>query len=391
MAEKRILVISNFACYPPNKGNRRRIYNTLRLMRSLGSTVDFLYFSSEKSSDEKEMKDFLGKEHYFFCKIKKENESIFYKYGNGFPLGRYFPPNRIDVKYSAEVNKKVNTLLKNHKYDIVWLEYPFQSKILENMDIPIVKVIDTHDSFAYRNYKTFPFTHEVVDYSITFYGERKALSRADFVIAIQEEEGKYFKKLLRGTETRVSVIGDSHDIVKNDVVKNHDIVFVGGANGLNLDAVNWFIDKVFPLVVKKVKDCRLVVAGNVCGMSGIKRGENIKLLGPVENMEEVYSSCRVVVNPVRMGTGLNIKSIEAIAHSKPLVATSIGAKGLASKEAVMKVADNNIEFAKKVICFLEDDSRCKKYRDNCIGFMNAYNQYNLRMMSKVLCFDKKSK
>ncbi len=80
MAEKRILVISNFAYYPPNKGNRRRIYNMLRLMKSLEHTVDFLYFSSEKNTDEKSMKAFLGKDHYFFCKVKKENESILYKY-----------------------------------------------------------------------------------------------------------------------------------------------------------------------------------------------------------------------------------------------------------------------------------------------------------------------
>lgn len=391
MAEKRILVISNFAYYPPNKGNRRRIYNMLRLMKSLEHTVDFLYFSSEKNTDEKSMKAFLGKDHYFFCKVKKENESILYKYGKNFPLGRFFPPNQIDVKYLAEVNKKVDSLLESHKYDIIWLEYPFQSKILENMNVPVVKVIDTHDRFAYRNYKTFPFTHEVTDYSITFHGERRALSRADFVIAIQEEEGRYFKKLLRRTGTRVFVIGDSHDLVRNKVAESHDIVFVGGANGLNLDAVYWFVSKVFPLVIKKVKDCRLVVAGSVCEMRGIKRGENIKLLGVVEDIDEVYRNCRLVVNPVRMGTGLNIKSIEAIAHCKPLVATSTGAKGLISNQPVVAVADDSTEFAKKVIDFLENDSRCKKYRDNCIHFMDTYNRHNLETMNKVLSYDKKNR
>lgn len=391
MTEKRILVISNFACYPPDKGNRRRIYNMLRLMKSLGNTVDFLYFSSEKSADEKTMRAFLGKENYFFCKVKKEKDSIFYKYGKGFPLGRFFPPNRIDVKYLAEVNKKAEHLLEQHKYDIVWLEYPFQSKILENMNASVVKVIDTHDSFAYRNYKIFPFTHEAADYSITFHGERRALSRADFVIAIQEQEGRYFKKLLRGTGTKVAVIGDSHDLVKNEVAGNRDVVFVGGANGLNLDAVNWFISNVFPMVIKKVKDCRLIVAGSVCKMSGIKRGENVKLLGPVEDLDDLYRNCRLVVNPVRMGTGLNIKSIEAIAHCKPLVATSIGAKGLAGNPAVVAVADDNTEFAREVICFLENDSRCKKYRNSCIQFMDTYNRHNSETMNKVLSYGKKNK
>ena len=99
----------------------------------------------------------------------------------------------------------------------------------------------------------FPFTHKVIEYSITFSGERKALGRADYVIAIQNEEEKYFKKLLKGKKTKVMTIGDNHNIVKNEIQKSHDICFCGSGNGLNVDALNWFINEIFPMIVSQIK------------------------------------------------------------------------------------------------------------------------------------------
>ena len=62
-----------------------------------------------------------------------------------------------------------------------------------------------------------------------------------------------------------------------------------------------------------------------------------------------------------------------------------------SNQPVVAVADDSTEFAKKVIDFLENDSRCKKYRDNCIHFMDTYNRHNLETMNKVLSYDKKNR
>ena len=111
---------------------------------------------------------------------------------------RNIPQNRVDMRYSTEVNQKVQSLLKRYRHDVLWLEYPYQSKILEKSSDSLIKVIDTHDKFAYRNYKAFPFVHKVVDYSLTFGGERKALSRADYVIAIQKEEKNIIKDFKKG-------------------------------------------------------------------------------------------------------------------------------------------------------------------------------------------------
>lgn len=389
MKEKRILIVSDCIFYPQNEGNSRRIYNVIRIMQLLGYIVDFLYYASERSAYTKQMKDFLGKEHYFFFQSLSVKNSIFCRKSKGVKWERFVPSNRVDIRYSSELNKKVNSLIRKNRYSIIWLEYLYQSKLLESIDDSVIKVIDTHDRFAYRNYKLFPFIHRVVDYSVTFSGERKALGRADYVIAIQNEEEKYFRKLLKGKKTNVITIGDNHNIVKNEIPKSHDICFCGSGNRLNVDALNWFINEIFPMIVSQIKDCRLIVAGRICEKIDVGFNENVCLLGIVENLDVVYENCRIVVNPIRVGTGLNIKSIEAIAHCKPLVSTSVGARGLKWNKPIISVADDESKFAEKVICLLEEDSLCEKYRNNCIKFMEEYNKNNLEAMKMVISCKKR--
>lgn len=382
--KKRILMISDCAFYPQNEGNCRRIYNLIRSMYAAGYIVDFLYYASEKNRYTRQMKVFLGEGHFFFYRSPLIKISFFCRHSTGRPLERFVPPVRVDSRYLPELNKKVHELIRKYKYDVVWLEYIYQSKLLESIDTSILKVIDTHDRFAYRNFNIFPVTHKMVNYSVTFCGERKALGRADYVIAIQHDEEKYFRNLLKGKKTKVITIGDNHSIVKNEIQKNHDICFCGSSNGLNEDALNWFINDIFPMIVSEIKDCRLIVAGRICERMNIKMNKNVCLLGQVGDIDEVYKNCRIVINPVRVGTGLNIKSIEALAHCKPLVATSVGARGLKWSEPIISIADDELRFAQEVIHFLEDDSLCEKYRSNCIKFLEEYNRNNMNAIKKIM-------
>lgn len=382
--KKRILIVSDCVCYPVDEGNRRRIFNIIKGMQTLGYTVDFLYFALNRAASEKQMRDILGKEHYFFLSVPKIKKGFFYKHTKGCFWERFVPQNRVDVKYLSEVNKRVQGLLKRYKHDVLWLEYPYQSRILEKTSDSVIKVIDTHDKFAYRNYKSFPYVHRVVDYSLTFGGERKALGRADYVIAIQKEEKSYYNRLLKGKKTNVITIGDNHEIVKNSLSKSSDICFIGSGNRFNVDGINWFINNVFPLILKRASDCRLVIVGKICKEISVEQNTNVELLGVVDDIEEIYANCRLVINPVRTGTGLNIKAIEAIAHCKPLVSTAIGARGLKCERPVVAVAESEESFADRIVEFLENDRLCEQYIKNCSQFIEGYNQNNLKKMNFVI-------
>ena len=51
-------------------------------------------------------------------------------------------------------------------------------------------------------------------------------------------------------------------------------------------------------------------------------------LGHKENIEKEYAEATVVINPAWIGTGLKIKTVEALARGKALVTTPKGIEGL---------------------------------------------------------------
>jgi glycosyltransferase involved in cell wall biosynthesis len=54
----------------------------------------------------------------------------------------------------------------------------------------------------------------------------------------------------------------------------------------------------------------------------------VDLLGEIADITAAYAQAQVVLNPLRFGTGLKIKSVEALSYGRPLVTTSVGAEGL---------------------------------------------------------------
>lgn len=374
-------MVSYLSFFPPDQGNRRRVYNFIKLIQDKGYIVDYLYYGHVRPETKNEMCECLGEGQFIYFPLKYDNPYIWHSKWSMF--GRLAPLDRTDSFYEPSIARKVNVLLKRRKYSILWLEYIMQSKLFDFIETPIVKVIDTHDRFAYRNFRLYPYAHSNVGYSITYSGERKALGRADYVIAIQKTEEAYFNKLLKGKKTKVVTIGDSHTFVANKLNDSHDICFIGSKNELNIDGINWFIQYVFPLITNKIKDCRLFIVGKICDAVHVKK-KNVMCLGCVDDLEEIYHNCRIVVNPVRAGTGLNIKSIEAVAHCKPFVTTPAGARGLRFREPILITATSEFEFAESVCEFLCNDEACQKYIDNCFEFINAYNRNNMKAMDKVL-------
>lgn len=381
MEKKRVLMVSGICFFPLDQGNRRRIYNFIKLIQSRGYVVDYLYYSHRRPETEKEMCRCLGEGKFIYCSLKHDNPYVWHSRWS--MLGRFAPLDRTDGFYEAAISRKVNTLLKKGQYSVLWMEYLMQSKVFDAVNVPIIKVIDTHDRFAYRNFRLYPYAHSNVGYSVTYGGERKALGRANYIIAIQKLEEVYFSKLLKEKKTKVVTIGDNHTIVRNILNDSHDICFVGSKNELNIDGINWFVHQVFPLITHKVQDCRLFIVGKICEAIHVQ-DENIKCLGCVDDLEEIYRNCRVIINPVRAGTGLNIKSIEAIAHCKPIVATAAGARGLRYRKPVVAVADDKFDFAGKVCKFLYNDALCREYINNCYEYINAYNYNNAKALDKIL-------
>ena len=109
-----------------------------------------------------------------------------------------------------------------------------------------------------------------------------------------------------------------------------DAGFIGASNVMNLDAVLYLRDAILPRVRAQRPDFRMLLAGTVTRQTAaLLRGtQGIEVWDQLDHVADFYSAVATSAVPIRYGTGVSVKAIEALAHGSRLVSTSMGCRGL---------------------------------------------------------------
>ena len=113
----------------------------------------------------------------------------------------------------------------------------------------------------------------------------------------------------------------------------------------NLEGINWFIDEIWPIVLRECPSAKLRIAGR--GSENLKiKDHNIEVLGFVEDLDAEINSWAGMIVPLTYGGGTRIKILEAFSKKCPVVSTQIGAYGLKAQHGVHAlIADQPSVFA----------------------------------------------
>lgn len=139
----------------------------------------------------------------------------------------------------------------------------------------------------------------------------------------------------------------------------YDVVFLGNLHSANnVEGVLWFLRQVMPILRDTVPQVRVLVAGSrpvEAIATACAAADNVRLLADPEDAAAVYSSGRVLINPVATGSGVALKSLDMLAAGKPIVTVSPGVIGLPA-EALPSfiVADAAEAFAAAIARALAD-------------------------------------
>ena len=124
--------------------------------------------------------------------------------------------------------------------------------------------------------------------------------------------------------------------------KREGLLFVGGfGHTPNLDAVQWFLDKIYPEVYQMTHAPFYIVGSNAPKEITELTTEGVVVKGFVseEELQQLYSSCRMAVVPLRYGAGVKGKVVEALYYGIPTVTTSVGAEGIEGVNDIVAVQD----------------------------------------------------
>jgi len=126
----------------------------------------------------------------------------------------------------------------------------------------------------------------------------------------------------------------------------------------NADAVTYFVKAIYPLIKGEIPEVRFAVVGANPPRAIRALGRldsSIEIAGYVEDIRAAVESIGVFVVPLRIGSGMRVKILDAMALGLPIVTTSIGCEGiLLTPGEHALVADNPAEFANAVVRLLRN-------------------------------------
>ncbi|NCA77623.1 MAG: glycosyltransferase [Alphaproteobacteria bacterium] len=373
-----ILIISPTPTHPINAGNRSRIYVYSKYLMEVGHEVHFLY-SDQEDADIRAMEEYWGDRfHHVSYKAPERREySPFLK--KIIPDYQYY--SHIDDHYNELLDQKIRELKEQFSFTAVIVEYIFNTRAFNLFGKDVLKIVDTHDVMTNRHRHFLRAGKPAVWYSTSKKEEKKGIDRVDVVMAIQDREAAFYRKM---TKRKVITVGHMVKMVKTDPQREpkRRLLFVGSDNPNNYHALTDFITGFFPLLKSSFPGLECFIAGKI-GMS-IPDTDGIIKLGEVADLLEAYKLSDIVFNPLTIGTGLKIKMIEALGYGKAVISTTIGAEGLEKgRGKAYLVADTPEQFKHQLGRLLNEPGCFENIVRNSQSFVEEYNLLPCSALSEL--------
>lgn len=326
----RILVLSNTPFAPPTAGNRRRIHDMLAWLRAGGAEIAMVLLPAEDRAewDVPAMRaalDALEVADDVAPPRPARPERV---------LRRVLPalPHRLDAWCPVPFRRRAAAFAAAWRPDVVLVEYVFLSACiprLRALPAPPLVVIDTHDLMHRRVAAYGDAGLRAQWFHTTRAAEARGLARADLVLAIQEDDARLLRDMVRPDAVLTVPHAQPMTPAPLAAAQPARLMVAASYNDINVVGLEWLLREVWPPLRAALPAAELVVCGNVVEKIA-HRPPGVVFRGVVPSLDDAYAATRVVLVPVPSGTGLKVKLVEALCHGRPVVTTPAGAAGVAS-------------------------------------------------------------
>ena len=161
--------------------------------------------------------------------------------------------------------------------------------------------------------------------------EKKISVAFDEVWAITTDDAQYFESI--GCR-HVKILPTHFEWVNHGTNKINfppiNYYHIGAMDWLpNIQAVNWFIEKVLPMVIERFSNINFHFAGlKMPTILFQRKSRNLEISGFVSNITDFIATKDALIVPLLSGSGLRLKIIEAMAAGKLVISSTIGMQGI---------------------------------------------------------------
>ena len=358
--------------YPLEKGDKLRAYNQVKQLSKQNEIV--LCALNDKKVDEQ--KAFQALQPYCssitFIKITKLQIlfGLIRAFFKGWPLQcGYF--------YNRKAAKKVDALIAKHQPDILYGQLVRVAPYIRHKKIP--KAIDYQDVFSYgikrrrdiANFLAKPVFN--MEYKRLCRYEAAVFDEFDIKTIISAPDRDLIPHPKKD-EILIIPNGVDHDYFKPlQQEKRYDIVFTGNMSyPPNVNAVAYMADEIMPIVWKSLPEAKLYIAGATPDPK-VKKAASDRIIvsGWLDDIRDAYAQSRVFIAPMRIGTGLQNKLLEAMSMDLPAITTPLANASLGAKPDVeIMVGSNAEELANHIITLLTDKEKATQIAQAGFDFTN---------------------
>lgn len=362
----RILQLCYKPPFPPVDGGTMAIDNITQGLLQSGCDVKILTVSTDKHPfDESKITPQYRSSTaieavYIDTKIKPLSAFVSLLCGESYHVKRYV---------SELFAKKLVEILKGNAFDIVHIESifltPYVSTIRKHSDARIILRAHNVEHHIWRQlserepkpFKRWYLKH--LSMALEHY-EREHINDYDGVICITDNDSDAFKQMGCRRPTVTVPFAISPHLRQDDAfVEPMSLFHIGSMDWKpNIEAIDWFLANVWPLLHSEMPQVKLYLAGRhmphrllECSCDGVS------VVGEVDDAAAFMSSKAVNIVPLLSGSGIRVKILEAMSMGKPVVATSVAARGINYTDGQdILIADTPAQFVSQIKRCLQDTS-----------------------------------
>lgn len=382
--------------YPPADGGTIAMYNMAMALSKAGAEIRILSLNTKKHfvANDKLPPDFVSRfrpSSVFLDATVKPIPALLNLFSDkSYNISRFDIP-----EFHAELEK----VLKEETFDIIQMESLFMTPYLSTIrNHSKAKVVLRAHNVEYLIWKRLAAAagNPVRKWYLDFLAERlknyehAVLNKLDAIIVLTPDDKQLIEKSGTHAPVLVAPIGlDTEKYVpQHDTSDSVQLFHLGSMDWLpNIEAVDWFLKEVFPMVREKFPDLQIHLAGKSMPSRIFSLADKqLHVYGRIDDARKFMQDKSVMLVPLLSGGGMRVKIIEGMALGKTIISTRVGAEGIQYSDGI------NLITADSPTSFFEAISNCVLNKEYCTSIgrqarILAENHYENKVLGdQVLSF-----